>query len=84
MTRRASEWKGYGAPMRCRQPCPCLLWWAAPEGDSRVLTEEMVMTCWGLGVTQIDRVWEMWVHLPPSPRWPQRRGWRLRSSAFMA
>ena len=42
------------------------------------------MTWWGPGVTQIDRVWEMWVHLPPSPRWTQRRGWRLRSSALMA
>ena len=42
------------------------------------------MTWWGPGVTHIDRVWEMWVHLPPSPHWTQRRGWRLRSSALMA
>ena len=32
------------------------------------------MAWWGPGVTQIDRVWEMWVHLPPSPRWTQTEG----------
>ena len=36
------------------------------------------MTWWGPGVTQIDRVWEMWVHLPPSPRWTQRSGLIVR------
>ena len=42
------------------------------------------MAWWGPGVMQIDRAWEMWVHLPPSLRWTQRRGWRLRSSALVA
>ena len=39
---------------------------------------------WGPRVMQIDRVWEMWVRLPPSVCWTQRRGWHLRSSALMA
>ena len=88
-----SELKGVGVEgVRCPEApsaaLPLLLWWAALEGDSRVLWllhhggngDDVV----GAGVTQIDRVWEMWVHLPPSPRWTQRRGWRLRSSALMA
>ena len=37
---------------------------------------------WGPGVMQIDRVWKMWVRLPPSLCWTQRRGWHLRSSAL--
>ena len=42
------------------------------------------MAWWGPGVMQIDRAWEMKVHVPPSLRWTQRRGWRLRSSALVA
>ena len=30
---------------------------------------------WGPGVMQLDRVWEMWVHMPPSLCWTQQRGW---------
>ena len=67
---------------------PLLLWWAALEGDSRVLW------LWhlggngdgavGPGVMQIEGVWEMWVRLPLSLCWTQGRGWHLRSSALMA
>ena len=65
---------------------PLLLWWAALEGDSRVLWlwhhgghgEGVV------GVMQLDRVWEMWVRLPPSLSWTQRRVWHLRSSVLLA
>ena len=66
---------------------PLLLRWAALEGDSRVLwlwhhgrNGDGAM---GPGVMQLDRVWKMWVRLPPSLCWTQRRGWHLRSSALM-
>ena len=42
------------------------------------------MARWGRGVMQLDRVWEMWVRLPPSLCWTQRRGWHLTSSVLMA
>ena len=33
------------------------------------------MTAWrGPGVMQDDRVWGMWVHLPPTLSWTQQRG----------
>ena len=67
---------------------PLLLWWAALEGDSRVLWlwhhggrgEDAV----GLGVMQPDGEWEMWVRLPPSLCLTQRGRWQLGSSVLVA
>ena len=74
--------------MRRRQPCPyCCggqLWRATRGFFGCGITEEVVRARWGLGVMQLDRVWEMWVRLPPSLCWTQRRGWHLRSGAFLA
>ena len=70
VTQGASGWKGCDAPMRRRQPCPCYcggrLWRATRGFFGCGITEEMVTARWGPGVMQIDRVWEMWVRLPPS------------------
>ena len=46
--------------------CGGQLWKATRGFFGCGITEEMVKARWGLGVTQLDRVWEMWVCLPPS------------------
>ena len=44
------------------------------------ITEGLVWRLWEPGVTRLDRVWEVWVRLPPSLCWARRR-WRLVGSS---
>ena len=57
---KVSEWKGYGALERRRQPCPCCCGGRlcrATRGYSGCgIMEEMVTAWWGPGVMQIDGV----------------------------
>ena len=64
--------------------CGGQLWKATRGFFDCGITEDMVKAQWGPGVMQLDRVWEMWVRLPPSLCWTQRRGWNLRSTVLMA
>ena len=47
------------------------------------ITEGLARKQWEQGVLQLDRVLEVWVHLPLSVRWTQRRWWLMRSSVLM-
>ena len=79
---------GYGAPVRRRRPCP----YCCGGQLSMVtrgffgcgITEGMMRRQWEPGVMRLDRVWDMWVRLPPSLCWTRRQRWLLVSNVLLA
>ena len=47
------------------------------------ITEDVVERLWEPGVMLLDRVWEVWVRLPPSLYWA-RQWWRLVGSSILS
>ena len=77
---------GYGALMHRRRLCPyCCggqLWMVTRGFFGCGITEGVVRRLWEPWVMRLDRVWEMWVRLPPSKCWARRR-WRLVGSSVL-
>ena len=79
---------GNGAVVHRRQPCPyCCggqLWMLTRGFFGSGITEGLVRRLWEPRVMQLDRVWEVWVRVPPSLHWARRRWWLVGSTVLSA